>query len=120
MDEVWIRAAVIAAVLVLVVGVALLRRRSLHSPRSVRAESLGPGVYFFASATCQTCDRAREKLDHRLGEDGYTEFNWAENTDLFEELEVSAVPSVLVVAEGGAGRLYPGQPERALRAIRRG
>jgi hypothetical protein len=119
MDDVWIRVGVIAAALAFVAAAAVLRRRTVNSPRMVRAPKLEPGIYFFASATCETCDRAREKLDRGIGADGYTEFVWEERPQMFDEIGVDAVPSVLVAFDRGGGRLYPGQPERALRAIRR-
>lgn len=119
MDEVWIRVALILAAIGLVLVVASVRHRSVRSPRPVRAESMQAGVYLFASSTCETCDRAREKLDRGIGEDGYTELVWEQDPGPFGELGVEAVPSVVVLGNDGTGRLFPGQPERALRAIRR-
>jgi hypothetical protein len=115
MDEVWARIVLIAGVLAVAGGVALLRRRSSRRPvRDIEARGWSAGVYFFSSATCPTCDSAREKLDAQLGEAGYTEFSWERDSGRFRELAVDAVPSVAVVDESGKGRLYPGQPGRAL------
>ncbi|MGH3649714.1 MAG: hypothetical protein ACRDU9_03320, partial [Acidimicrobiia bacterium] len=57
---------------------------------------------------------ARRKLDAFLGEGGYREMAWEREPVRFDELGIDSVPAVLVVGEGGRGRLYPGQPDRAL------
>lgn len=49
-----------------------------------------------------------------LGETGFTEYVWEDDPGVFSELGIDAVPAVLVVGEDGRGRLYPGQPDRAL------
>lgn len=115
MDEIWVRVAIIATVVALAVGTAIIqRRRALNPVRSVDARGLQAGIYFFSSITCATCTQAREKLDSVLGSNGYTEIAWEKDADQFERLGVDAVPAVVIVDEGGRGRLYPGQPDEAL------
>lgn len=115
MDDVWARIGLIAVVVVVALGVALFqRRRSLNPVRAVDAGDLDPGVYFFSSTGCATCDRARAKLDEALGDSGYTEISWEQDPDPFEEIGVEAVPAVMLVDERGRGRLYTGQPDEAI------
>lgn len=85
--------------------------------RQVEATGFEAGVYFFSSAGCPTCTAAREKLETGLGEAGFTEFVWEEQPEPFGVLDVDAVPAVAILDERGRGRLYPGQPERALRGL---
>jgi hypothetical protein len=49
-----------------------------------------------------------------VGIDGFTEHVWEEDPGVFSDLGIDAVPAVLVIREGGQGRLYPGRPDRAL------
>ena len=116
MDDVWIRAGLVAAAL-LVVGVVLLvlRWKESAQARRVSVKGLGPGIYLFTSTTCPTCITARERLSERV--DVFEEIVWEEQPGLFTELGVDAVPAVLVVGEGGSGRLFPGQPDRVLREV---
>ena len=118
MDEVWVRVGLIAGTL-LVVGVTtvVLRRREAGTPRQVSATGLASGIYFFSSTTCPTCRSARDTLVDRIGEVGFSEIAWEQDALLFSELGVDAVPAVLVVGDGGAGRLFPGQPDRVLREL---
>lgn len=111
--------AVLAGALAVAVSIALLlrRRQSRGAVRSVDARGLHPGVYFFSSDTCDTCDRARETLDVSVGRDGYTEFVWEHDPDVFGDLGVDAVPAVAIVDREETGRLYPGQPDEVLGAL---
>lgn len=118
MDEIWARVGLVLGALAVAGTISLIQRRRTRRPvRSVKAADMAAGVYFFSSATCPTCERAREKLNDRLGEDGYTEFTWENEPDPFNTLDVDAVPAVAVLDEAGRGRLYPGQPDRALGAL---
>jgi hypothetical protein len=115
MDEVWLRVVLVSAVFLIAGGIALARRR--HRPvRTIRSLDLAPGVYLFTSDGCDTCATARAKLADSLGE-GFEEFVWEREPEHFGALAVEEVPSVLVVDETGHGRLYPGQPQRALRTL---
>lgn len=72
-------------------------------------------MYLFTSTACPTCITAREKLAGKV--DVFEEVVWEEQPGVFSELGVDAVPAVLVVGDGGAGRLFPGQPDRVLREL---
>ena len=118
MDDVWVRVVLLAGTVLIAGGTTLvLRRREAGTLRQVSGTGLAAGIYFFSSTTCPTCRSAREKMVDRVGEVGFSEIVWEENPRLISELGVDAVPAVLVVGENGAGTLYPGQPDRALRAV---
>lgn len=114
MDEIWVRVGLVAAALLLAGLIALGQRRRRNPIRDVFPVSLEPGVYFFSAATCPTCSRARERLDQELGEGAYVEFAWEDYPGIFAELEVDAVPAVVIVSAPGRARLFPGAPDRAL------
>jgi len=115
MSELWVRIGLIAAAIAGVAVIALVQRRRAVGPvRAVETAGLAAGIYFFSSASCPTCRRAREKLDASIGDSGYDELVWEEQPGAFTDLGVDAVPAVMIVDHDGRGRLYPGQPERAL------
>lgn len=115
MDEFWARVGLVVGALAVAAGVSLIQRWRTRRPiRAVEVADADPGVYFFSSSTCATCERAREKLDARLGEHGYTEYAWESEPGPFGDFDVDAVPAVVILEEGGRGRLYPGQPDKAL------
>lgn len=116
MDEVWLRVVLVAGAFLAAGGIAMARRHSRRPVRSIRSLHLDPGVYLFTSEGCATCDEARAKLRDSSRSD-FVEVVWEQEPDRFEALTVDAVPSVLVVDEGGHGRLYPGRPGRVLRAL---
>ena len=115
MDEFWNRMALVGGALIVAGAVALWQRRRSRRPiRDLGELDMPRGLYFFSSASCPTCRSARRKIESAVGLDGFTEYVWEREPGLFADLEVDAVPAVLVVDELGRGRLYPGQPERAL------
>lgn len=115
MDESLARVGLLLAAFAIAGGIVFVQRRRLRAPqRSVEAPHLEPGLYLFSSATCSTCQSAREKLVAELGVAGFEEFVWERNPEIFNDLEVEAVPAVLVMREGGRGRVYSGQVEKAL------
>lgn len=116
MDEVWLRIVLVAVVFSIAVGIAMASRGRRRAVRAMPSSDLSAGLYFFSSEGCATCDSARALVTGSRGDD-FTEFVWEHQPQLFEKLAVDAVPSVLIVDESGAGRLYPGQPQRALRAL---
>lgn len=118
MDEIWARAAVVFGLLATAgVVVALLRYRARTTPRRLDVSRLGPGIHFFSSQSCSTCSSARGKLSSVLGADGYVEHTWEDDPRLFDELGIHEVPAVALVDDGGRGRLFPGQPDRALAVL---
>lgn len=115
MDEIWARLGLVVGALAVAGCVILIQRWRARLPiRTVDVADAPPGVYFFSSSTCQTCERARAKLDARLGEDGYMEYAWEDDPGPFGDFDVDAVPAVVILEEGGRGLLYPGQPDKAL------
>lgn len=115
MNELWVRVALVAGALAIAGVIALIRHRHARTGvHTVDAKSLDAGVYFFSSATCATCVQARAKLDSALGGTGYREFAWENEPDAFTRYGVEQVPALMVVDEGGRGRVYLGQPDRAL------
>ena len=115
MDEVWARVGLVVAALVVAGAIVYLQRRRLRIPeRDVEAPQLAAGLYLFTSATCSTCQAAREKLIARVGDEGFEEFLWEHDRRIFDDLEIDAVPAVLVMKETGRGRVYPGRVEKAL------
>ncbi len=115
MDEVWARVGLVVGALAVATCVTVIQRWRTRRPvRTVKVADAAPGIYFFSSSTCATCERAREKLDARLGEDGYTEHAWEDDPAPFVDFDVDAVPAVVILGDEGRGRLYPGQPDKAL------
>lgn len=119
MDEIWARLGLVVGALALAGCVILIQRARARRPiRTVEVAEKVPGVYFFSSSTCPTCEQARDKLDESLGEDGYTEYAWEDDPVPFGAFDVDAVPAVVILEEGGRGRLYPGQPDKAISRLR--
>lgn len=118
MDETWARVVLVSGALLVAGALAVWqRRRATSKPeRSIDAAGFDPGVYFFSSSACASCARARQKLEARLG-DGFVEYNWEQAPGTFADLDVDAVPAVLIVDESGSATLFPGQPDRALRRV---
>lgn len=115
MDEVWARAAVVAGALAVAGVVAWIQRWRARRPVRLAGDTgLSPGIYLFTSTGCESCLRARDSLDTELGPTGYHEITWNDDADRFDDIGVDAVPTVLVVSQGGEGRLYPGQPDAVL------
>jgi hypothetical protein len=115
MNELWLRVALVAGALVIAGVIAMItHRRAIEGVRVVRVTHLDPGVYFFSSASCSTCEQARAKLDSALGGSGYTEFAWEQHPETFAEYGVDQVPAVMMVDDARRGRISFGQPELAL------
>jgi len=116
MNDLWVRVALVAGALAVAAVISLIaRRRASGKVRIIRASGLESGVYFFSASTCASCEQARAKLDSSVGIKGYTEFAWERDPETFSEYGVEQVPAVMVVDDAGRGRLFPGQPDRALR-----
>jgi hypothetical protein len=115
MNEVWARLLLVAGLLAIAGAIALIqRKRPASASRTVPARGLAAGAYFFSSTTCSSCDRARDKLNSRFGEDGYIEFSWERDPEAFDTHRIGQVPALLIISEGGRGRLHLGQPDKAL------
>jgi hypothetical protein len=115
MDELWTRIGLVVTILAFAGLIVLMQRRRHRVPdRDIEAPRLDPGLYLFSSITCSTCEVAREKLIAGTGEEGFHEYVWERDPEVFTELGIDAVPAVLVMREGGRGRLYPGRVDKAL------
>ena len=111
MDESWLRIILVAGLIAISGGGALLlRRRADNSERRIDSKGLEPGIYFFSSVTCDTCPAARSALADLAGSPTFTEFSWEESPDVFELLGIAAVPATLVVPTTGDSVLYTGEP----------
>ncbi|HUG32458.1 MAG TPA: hypothetical protein VMM14_06155 [Acidimicrobiia bacterium] len=118
MDELWARVGLVVGALA-VAGIAVVaqRARARRPVETITDTGFPRGVYLFSSSSCATCRQARDRLHAALGESGFVELSWEEHPEQFHEVSVEAVPAVLLVGEDGGGRLYHGQPERALRDL---
>lgn len=118
MDETWLRLGLVVVVFASAAGLAFaLRRRAAGKPNEIDASGLEVGVYLFSSASCLDCDAARRVLEAAVGDDGFTEVRWESDPELFQEIGIGAVPATVIVEGGGRGTLYPGQPEKAAKAL---
>ncbi|MFO7293072.1 MAG: hypothetical protein FWJ92_10865 [Actinomycetes bacterium] len=107
------RLIVVAAVTALVVGIVLLlRRRPPVSARRIPVTGLAAGVYLLTSDDCNTCVRARNELVRRGVP--HTELSWQKNPDVFESLNIDAVPSVIEVGGDGSATWWRGGVPRRL------
>lgn len=115
MDDLWTRIGLVVTFLAFAGLIVLIRRGRLRiRDRDVEAPGLDPGLYLFSSITCSTCETAREKLIARTGDEGFDEYVWERDPEIFAALGIEAVPAVVVMREEGRGRLYPGSVEKAL------
>ena len=116
MDETLLRLVIVLGAVMLVLSVVLISRSRDSRPRLrvVRPSGLSPGLYFFSSEDCETCQMARQALEDALGTEGYVEMAWEREAEEFTRLGVEEVPATMVVNQDGMGILYPGQPQQAL------
>ncbi len=120
MDEVWVKAALVAGAFAVAAGaVVAMRRRSSSGPRRVDNSGLGSGVYLFTSSACADCDPARDLLVAELGSDGFVELIWDDSPEPFIQLAIGEVPATVVVARDGSADIYPGRPDEALSRLDR-
>lgn len=106
MGEVASPAVVVGvAAVVLAVAAGWRTARGLRH-RRLPDTGLPAGIYLLTSSDCQTCGRARRRLERRRV--GFHELSWQENGDVLRRLGIDAVPSVLVVEADGDARWYRG------------
>lgn len=118
MSDLSLRLVVVGGAVVLVLLIVLyLRRRDLAESIRVGRVDLDPGIYLFTSATCDTCEKARRRLERRLGQAGFVEYTWESHPETFAALGIDRVPSSLVVEAGGRGVLWRGQPDRMISTV---
>lgn len=115
MDDLAVRIALVAAVLVAALAIAWFQQRRSRRPgRPIENSGLPPGFHYFSSRACDTCVDARAMLQRRLGAGGYVEHAWEEEPSIFQRLDVDEVPALLVVAKDGSARLFAGRLHDAL------
>jgi hypothetical protein len=118
MSDFWLRLALIVGALALALLVMLWTRRAPRAGRvTIDATGLGPGVYFFSSATCRECDPARSTIEEALGSGGFVEIRWEEQPSVFLELGIDSVPATLMVSESGSVSLVTGSPRIAMEGL---
>jgi hypothetical protein len=117
MSEVWLRLALVAAGIVVALGVALVLRRPVVHRVTTKAAGLGPGVYLFSSSTCVDCVAARARLVDALGPTGFVEIDWEDDPGPFAEFGIDAVPCTVIVTGEGMSTRFPGMPDRALEEL---
>lgn len=107
--------AVVAGALAVAGVIAVIRhRRASAQVPTVQARGFSPGVYFFSSVACPPCEQTRNTLVAALGTSGYEEFVWEHHPETFTEYGVDQVPAIMIVDDGGLGRIYFGQPDPGL------
>lgn len=106
----------LAAVVVMVTAIA--RRKPLLRARTLDPGELEAGVYLLTSEGCESCDEARSRLES-LGVN-YQEAVWQSRPELFSDLGIDAVPSLITVDDHGIGRWWRGGVPRRFEMPRRG
>lgn len=102
-----------AAAALVVVVILVLRRRPIVRSRTLTDTGLPPGIFLMTSDGCDTCGRARDTLTRRRV--AYTELSWEKNPEVFELLDIDAVPSVLRIEADGNGTWWRGGVPRTVR-----
>ena len=111
MDERHLIVAVLTALVV--VFVASRRWPGVgKGGRRLGKVDLNPGVYLFGSATCLSCQPARDRLRRSVG-DRLIEVGWEGHQKQFEELSIDEIPTTVIVDSRGQARAYPGTPPDA-------
>ena len=111
MGDIAVRLAAVAVAGLAVAVFAYMLRRIRDRPRRlILLTGLQPGAYLFTSGDCGECARARSSLAEALGPAGFTEIPWESEPGIFQRLDVSAVPSTLIVAADGSGVWHAGVP----------
>lgn len=118
MSDLTLRLVVVGGVLALVVVAVLLARHRDRAPsRPLGRVSFDPGIYLFTSATCADCHTARERLQTRVGQQGFTEYSWEAEPGIFDTLSIDKVPCSMVVDDTRRATLWIGQPDRMIYAV---
>lgn len=117
-SDLTLRLLVVGGVLALVVVTVLyLRRRDMAPSRPLGRVHLDPGVYLFTSATCADCHAARESLEKHFGRQGFVEFSWEAEPEIFQTLSIDKVPCSVMVDDARRATLWIGQPGRMIYAV---
>lgn len=118
MSDIGLRLLVVGGVLALVGAIVLFSRLRDRAPsRSLGRVSLDPGIYLFTSAACADCHTARERLEERLGPQGFVEYAWEAEPGIFDTLSIDKVPCSVTVDDARRATLWIGQPDRMIYAV---
>jgi len=116
MSEPVLRLIVLAGVALVVAVSWWMARPDRAKPVATHRPDLAPGAYFFASETCGTCIPARKVVKAVLG-DRVHEIRFEDHPGGFGAHQITMVPTLLIVREGGEALLFEGVPTR--RQLRR-
>jgi hypothetical protein len=117
MDEMVVRLVVVlSGTLVVAMVAAVLRSRERRPSRTLANARLPSGIYFFSSRDCAECSTARGRLDRFVGAGGYVEISWDASPGEFDRLNITEVPSTMVVADDGTAVWHSGVPSGIARA----
>ena len=111
MTEPVLRLLVLSGVVVVVAGFWWLTRPDRAKPVSTHRPDMAPGAYFFSSETCGSCVPARKVIMSSLG-DGVHEVRFEDHPSGFGTHQITKVPTLLIVREGGEAVVFEGVPRR--------
>ncbi|HEY7565856.1 MAG TPA: hypothetical protein VIA81_13100 [Acidimicrobiia bacterium] len=112
MNELEVRALVLAGVVIVVALIARLRARPRKATtRLIHRSDLNPGLYLFSSATCADCIGAR-KVAKSVAGDAVVEIAFEADPARFGSFGVETVPTVVVVGRVGEAVEFQGVPHR--------
>ncbi len=105
------RLLVVLAVLAVAVMVARLQNRGAAVARHRRTfVGLAPGVYVFASRTCDQCETVEALVEEAIGTGRHRTIWWDESPHIFESNDIDRVPAIAQVGSDGAGWVAVGIP----------
>jgi hypothetical protein len=111
MTEPVLRLLVLAGVVAVVAGFWWQTRPDRAKPVATQRPDLAPGAYFFSSDTCGSCVPARKVVMASLG-DRVHEIRFEDHPGGFGAHQITRVPTLLIVREGGEALLFEGGPRR--------
>lgn len=113
MDDLALRViiALVVGVTAVAVGFALRGGKALRR-KPFRARGLEPGLHFFSSSTCSSCERVRSLLvDSGFP---FVEHGYEQAGATMQENQIDRVPSVAFVSDAGVdGWIAEGVPSAA-------
>lgn len=111
MSEPALRVLIVGSIAAVFVVVLLNRGRVPRTrPVPISRPDLGPGVHFFASATCRPCLAARAALEAVYG-DEFNEISYETDPTRFGALGIKSVPTVMALGPAGEGLMWQGVPK---------
>lgn len=111
MTEPVLRLLVLVSVAAVVAAFWWRARPDRAKPVATQRPDLAPGAYFFSSETCGSCGPARKVVMSSLG-DRVHEIRFEDHPGGFGAHQITSVPTLLIVHEGGGALLFEGVPRR--------